>query len=224
MLLRLQLKVIILLLVFCFLLLSPPCEAIWITLPATPSSTKCVSEEIQNNIVVLANYFVVASVGGADLHHRLPPRNPTISAKVTSPHGNNLHHKENATIGKFAFTTTESGSYLACFWVANNEGNEEVHVNLDWKTGVAATEWETVAKKEKIEGVELELRKLDEAVETIHENLLHLKNRESDMRAVSERTNAKVAWLSIMSLGICILVSALQFWHLKRYFVKKKLI
>ncbi|KAL1289700.1 hypothetical protein HN51_058101 [Arachis hypogaea] len=228
MLLELQVKVkaIVLLLIFCFFLLSlsPPCGAIWITLQAKATSTKCVSEEIQSNIIVLANYFVVAAVGAADLHHRSPPRNPTISVKVTSPYGNNLHFKENATIGKFAFTTTETGSYLACFWVAENQGNEEVQVNLDWKIGIAATEWETVAKKEKIEGVELELRKLEEAVVTIHENLLNLKNRESNMRGVSERTNARVAWLSIMSLGICIVVSALQFWHLKRYFVKKKLI
>lgn len=44
------------------------------------------------------------------------------------------------------------------------------------------------------------------------------------MREVSEKTNAKVAWLSIMSLGVCILVAAFQVWYLKRYFQKKKLI
>lgn len=44
------------------------------------------------------------------------------------------------------------------------------------------------------------------------------------MREVSERTNARVAWFSIMSLGVCIVVSMLQLWHLKGYFQKKKLI
>lgn len=44
------------------------------------------------------------------------------------------------------------------------------------------------------------------------------------MRIVSEATNGRVAWFSIMSLGICIAVSGLQLWHLKRYFQKKKLI
>lgn len=44
------------------------------------------------------------------------------------------------------------------------------------------------------------------------------------MRIVSETTNARVAWLSIMSLGVCIGVSFWQLWHLKRYFQKKKLI
>lgn len=44
------------------------------------------------------------------------------------------------------------------------------------------------------------------------------------MREVSEATNARVAWFSIMSLGLCIVVSVLQIWYLKLYFVKKKLI
>ena len=48
--------------------------------------------------------------------------------------------------------------------------------------------------------------------------------READMREVSEKTNGRVAWFSVMSLGVCIVVSVLQLWHLKRYFHKKKLI
>ncbi|GMY39096.1 transmembrane emp24 domain-containing protein p24delta3-like [Fagus crenata] len=58
---------------------------------------------------------------------------------VTSPYGNNLHHKDNATHGQFAFTTHEAGNYLACFWVdGHNPGGGDVSVNLDWRTGIAA--------------------------------------------------------------------------------------
>lgn len=32
-----------------------------------------------------------------------------------------------------------------------NEGGGVVSVNLDWKTGIAARDWESVARKEKIE-------------------------------------------------------------------------
>ncbi|KAE8692614.1 Transmembrane emp24 domain-containing protein p24delta4 [Hibiscus syriacus] len=85
-------------------------------------------------------------------------------------------------------------------------------------------DWESVARKEKIEGVELELRKLEAAVEAIHENLLYLRDREAELRTTSENTNARVAWFSIMSLGICIAAACLQIWYLKRYFQKKKLI
>ncbi|KAL9451409.1 hypothetical protein AB3S75_013051 [Citrus x aurantiifolia] len=189
-------------------------DAIWLNLPAT--GTKCVSEEIQNNVVVLADYVVVSD----DHSH-----SPTISVKVTSPYGNNLHNRENVTYGQFAFTTHEAGNYLACFWVdGHNPGGGDVSVNIDWKTGIAAKDWESVARKEKLEGVELELRKLEGAVEAIHENLLYLKTKEAEMREVSEKTNSRVAWYSIMSLGVCIVVSGVQVWHLKRFFQKKKLI
>ena len=58
---------------------------------------------------------------------------------------------ENISIGNFAFTTRESGNYLACFWLGHNERGGDVSVNLDWKTGIAAKDWDSVAKKEKIE-------------------------------------------------------------------------
>ncbi|KAH7655736.1 Transmembrane emp24 domain-containing protein [Dioscorea alata] len=195
-------------------LLMRGAEALWLQLP--PSGTKCVSEEIQPNVVVLADYGVIFE----DRAHATP----TISVKVTSPYGNTLHHQENITSGQFAFTTSEAGNYLACFWFGGSDTNVEASVNLDWRIGIAARDWDSVARKEKIEGVELELKKLEAAVEAIHENLLYLKTREADMREVSERTNARVAWFSIMSLGVCIAVSILQLWHLKGFFQKKKLI
>ncbi|KAK7247314.1 hypothetical protein RIF29_42195 [Crotalaria pallida] len=209
-------------LLFCFLCLFfsinlvPSALAIWLTLPS--SGTKCVSEEIQSNVVVLADYIVI------------PNRNddfgsPTIALKVTSPYGNDLHHKENTTYGNFAFTSQEAGSYMACFRAdGHNQGGEEITLNLDWKIGIAAKDWDSVARKEKIEGVELELRKLEGVADAIHKNMLYLKHREEGVRTVSEKTNSRVAWFGIMSLGICITVSALQVWRLKRFFRNKKLI
>lgn len=187
---------------------------VWIKLPKT--GTKCVSEEINAHVVVLGEYsgFYEEHVGA----------NPTISGKVTSPYGNSLYHKENVTTDTFAFTTTESGNYLACFSVSENPQNAEVSLNIDWKTGIATKDWDAVAKKEKIEGVELELAKLEGLVEAIHENLLYLRSRESEMREVSEKTNSFVAWFSIMALAICLVTTLLQISYLKRYFRKKKLI
>nr|GMD51162.1 transmembrane emp24 domain-containing protein p24delta3-like [Ipomoea batatas]GME20857.1 transmembrane emp24 domain-containing protein p24delta3-like [Ipomoea batatas] len=193
-------------------------EAVWLELPS--AGTKCVSEDIQSKVVVLADYYVIGNE-----EHATANVAPTISVKVTSPYGNNLHHEENATHGQFAFTTAEAGDYLACFWMATHPpGGKGATVGLDWKMGIAAKDWDSVAKKEKIEGLELELRKLEEMVQAILANLLYLKAREADMREVSEKTNGRVAWFSVFSLGVCIFVSLVQIWHLKRFFQKKKLI
>lgn len=50
----------------------PVAEAIWLTIPS--SGTKCVSEEIQSNVVVLSDYYVI------DEAH--PDHPPKISARV----------------------------------------------------------------------------------------------------------------------------------------------
>lgn len=206
---------ILLLCLACYICVVPVTEAIWLQIPS--SGTKCVSEEINSNVVVLADYYVI------DEAH--PEHPPTVSAKVTSPYGNNLHHNENVTHGQFAFTTTEAGNYMACFWLGSNPQKvADATLGLDWRIGFSAKDWESVAKKDKIEGVELHLKRLEAQVQSIHENLLFLKHREAEMREVSEVTNSRVAWLSILSLGVCIAVSSLQLWYLTRYFQKKKLI
>lgn len=52
--------------------LLPICEAVWLNIPHTIS--KCVSEEIQTNVVVLADYIVIS-----DEHSIFP----TVSVKVS---------------------------------------------------------------------------------------------------------------------------------------------
>lgn len=59
------------------LMITPTAKAVWIDLPST--GTKCISEEIQRNVVVLADYYVI---GDAEVHSE---RLPTISVKVSLP-------------------------------------------------------------------------------------------------------------------------------------------
>ncbi|RVW29932.1 Transmembrane emp24 domain-containing protein p24delta3 [Vitis vinifera] len=59
-------------------LLIPMSQAIWLSIPS--SGTKCVSEEIQNNVVVLADYLVIPD----DHTHS----SPTISIKECGAIGN----------------------------------------------------------------------------------------------------------------------------------------
>jgi len=70
---------------------------------------------------------------------------------VTSPYGNQLYHQENVQSGQFAFTSKESGNYMACFWLPNAPPNVNVNLALDWKTGVSAKDWASIAKKDKLE-------------------------------------------------------------------------
>ncbi|WOK97690.1 hypothetical protein Cni_G06398 [Canna indica] len=197
------------------LALRPPsAAALWLTLP--PVGTKCVSEEIQAGVVSLAEYSVVFQVE--------PHPKPTVFLKVTSPTGNTLHHKENATTGQFGFTTTEPGAYKTCFWMEGANENVGASVTLNWKIGIAVQDLASIAKKENIEGVELGLSKLEMRIRILHNNILYRKASQGIMNDLGERTNSRVAMFSMISIGVCIVSSGLQLWHLKRFFVKKKLI
>ncbi|KAL6647425.1 hypothetical protein ACP70R_014862 [Stipagrostis hirtigluma subsp. patula] len=138
--------------------------AVWLEL--APTATKCVSEEIQSRVVVIGDYSVLSK------EHLVRPK---IGAKVTSPYGKVLHHADNVTQGQFAFTTGESGIYLACFWVEAVERGTVIKLSVDWRVGIAAKDWDAIAKKEKLEGVALELVKLESAVQAIHTNLFYLR-------------------------------------------------
>lgn len=41
---------------------------------------------------------------------------------------------------------------MACFWIdGHHERGGDVSLSLEWRTGITAKDWESVAKKEKIE-------------------------------------------------------------------------
>lgn len=176
------------------------------------SETKCFGEELHLDVLVLGTYRVVTE------------NSPRISAKVTSPYGFPLHFQEHVVEGQFGFTSKEIGNFVACFWIPEAPKGTKITVDLDWKTGLAAKDWANVAKREKIDGIELEIRKLEDAVKDIHDNMLYLREREEQMRHVNETTNSRMAWFSISSLFICLVVAVLQLWYLKTFFEKKKLI
>ncbi|KAG2272347.1 hypothetical protein Bca52824_066902 [Brassica carinata] len=191
--------------------LLPAAEAIWLTVPS--SGERCVYEEIHANVVVVVDYLCIDqnNIG----------LGPTVDVRVNSAYGKELYKKTNETHGQFAFTTSESGTYLACFWIHHDQthytaSNSTAIVNIDWKMGIQTKDWDA--------GVELELRKSSERITEIRANILYLKFRESAMREVNEKTNKRVAQLSFISLGLCLMVSLFQVWHLKRFFLKRKLI
>ncbi|KAK4387316.1 Transmembrane emp24 domain-containing protein p24delta3 [Sesamum angolense] len=67
----------------------------WDMVRHASSGSKCVSEELRNNVVVLADYY---SLFGEqeDLNSTVAP---TISVKVTSPYGKELYHTEKVRYG-----------------------------------------------------------------------------------------------------------------------------
>ncbi|GMN41906.1 hypothetical protein TIFTF001_011119 [Ficus carica] len=74
------------------------------------------------------------------------------------------------------------------------------------------------------QAMELELKRLQDTVTSIHEEMFYLREREEEMQELNKTTNSRMAWLSFLSLFVSLSVAGLQLWHLKTFFEKKKLI
>ncbi|KAG5010932.1 hypothetical protein AAZX31_07G211700 [Glycine max] len=181
--------------------------------------TKCISEDIKSNSMTVGKYQIVNSNEGQPL-----PDSHRVTVRVTSSYGNNYHYGDRVQTGHFAFAAVEAGDYMTCFWAVDHNPVETLTVDFDWKTGVAAKDWSNVAKKGQVDVMELELKKLQDTVSSIHEEMFYLREREEEMQELNRTTNSRMFWLSLLSLFVCLSVAGMQLWHLKTFFEKKKLI
>ncbi|KAF3322932.1 transmembrane emp24 domain-containing protein p24delta9-like protein [Carex littledalei] len=180
---------------------------------------KCISEEIKINAMTVGKYSIANPSESVPL-----PESHRVSIKVTSPYGESMHSAENVDSGSFAFVTKEAGDYLACFWTPEHKPAATISFEFEWKSGVTAKDWSNVAKKGQVELMEVELKKLEDVVKSIHDEMFYLRSREEEMQDMNRSTNTRMAWLSFLSLVLCLSVAGLQIWHLKTFFERKKLL
>ncbi|KAH6755451.1 emp24/gp25L/p24 family/GOLD family protein [Perilla frutescens var. hirtella] len=213
---QIQKKGFLLLLISVFLLWSRV-ESIRFDLES--GHTKCISEDIKSNSMTVGKYQIVNPDDGHPL-----PESHKITVRVTSAYGNSYHYSDHVTEGHFAFQAVEAGDYMACFFASDHKPSTTITIDFDWKSGVAAKDWTSVAKKGSVELMEIELKKMFDTVQSIHDEMYYLREREEEMQLLNKATNSKMFLFSLLSILVCLSVAGLQLWHLKSFFEKKKLI
>ncbi|XP_005417526.2 transmembrane emp24 domain-containing protein 10 [Geospiza fortis] len=147
--------------------------------------------------------------------------------QITDSAGHILYAKEDASKGKFAFTTEDYDMFEACFESKLPVGTGRMPdqlVTLDMKHGVEAKNYEEIAKVEKLKPLEVELRRLEDLSESIVNDFAYMKKREEEMRDTNESTNTRVLYFSIFSMCCLIGLATWQVFYLRRFFKAKKLI
>jgi hypothetical protein len=66
--------------------------------------------------------------------------------------------------GNFTFTSSEAGDYLACFWAPYHRPPTTIAFEFDWRSGVSAKDWSSVAKKGQVDVNCVAKKGLSEAV------------------------------------------------------------
>ncbi|XP_053553120.1 transmembrane emp24 domain-containing protein 10 [Bombina bombina] len=185
-----------------------------ISFPLPHNGRKCLREEIHKNVLVTGEYEVSEARGQVRL-------------KITDSAGHILYAKEDATKGKFAFTTEEYDMFEVCFeskFPAGSVRSPDQMVVLVMKHGVEAKNYEEIAKVEKLKPLEVELRRLEDLSESIVNDFMYMKKREEEMRDTNESTNVRVLYFSIFSMCCLMGLATWQVFYLRRFFKAKKLI
>ncbi|XP_071375679.1 transmembrane emp24 domain-containing protein 10-like isoform X1 [Centroberyx affinis] len=176
---------------------------------------KCLREEIHKDVLVTGQYEVSEQP------------NTKTNLKITDSSGHTLYTKDDASKGKFAFTTEDYDMFEVCFESKSPLGTGRVPdqlINLDMKHGVEAKNYEEIAKVEKLKPLEVELRRLEDLSESIVNDFAYMKKREEEMRDTNESTNTRVLYFSIFSMCCLIGLATWQVLYLRRFFKAKKLI
>lgn len=174
---------------------------------------KCLKEEIHKDVLVTGEYELSDAPG------------QKANLRVIDSKGHILYQKEEATKGKFAFTTEEYDMFEVCFESlagAGQSADREVFINM--KHGVEAKNYQDIAKAEKLKPLEVELKKLEDLSESIVNDFAYMRAREEEMRDTNESTHSRVLYFSVFSM-LCLLgLATWQVLYLRKFFKSKKLI
>ncbi|KAG0285472.1 vesicle coat component, partial [Dissophora globulifera] len=125
-----------------------------------------------------------------------PHQKTTLEITDDSEHQNQLWRKEGLSedVQRATFLTKHAGDVWACFTNVLADGYQPDPrytrtVDLDFDIGSETIDYVKLAEQEKLKPMEVELRKVEDMVKEVIENMMHLQDREETMR----NTNGKQA-------------------------------
>lgn len=102
--------------------------------------------------------------------------------------------------------------------VAEAVMNPSRHIELDIDIGADARDWSAIQAQEKLKPVETELRRIEELVSEIVNEMDYLRTREQKLRDTNESTNERVKWFAFGTMGMLVGLGAWQVVYLRAYF------
>jgi len=206
---------------------------------------KCFSEDVTAGTRVLGEYLVTAGPGKLDVElvvtgpdgkvifqkdnidqGKFTFESPAGPQRGQHPHGNvGEADKEHQEFDENYGDVWPTYNYQFCLSGKNGDGPETKRkITLHVSTGAAAKDYSTVAKVEHLDNLEIALRRMEDEVKSILEELEHMRAREEAMRSINESVSRRVLWYSIISCLVMIGAGIWQARYLNAFFRAKKLI
>ncbi|KAG8862162.1 emp24p/erv25p- protein [Tulasnella sp. 330] len=125
--------------------------------------------------------------------------------------------------GKFTFTSHTSGDHSFCLGTNYTDGWFSTrHVKMYLDVNVGAAKRDTEHDRSHINDVAEKLRDLSKRLENIKREQRYQREREASFRNLSESTNSRATWYTIMQIVVLLCTCAWQMRHLTRFFEERK--
>ncbi|KAL1844802.1 hypothetical protein VTK73DRAFT_1767 [Phialemonium thermophilum] len=153
----------------------------------------------------------------------------TVNMHIMDSAGNE-YGKPKDVVGeqRTVFTSHTDATFDVCFENVLT-GSQHVptpvrEVELDIDIGADAKDWSAIQATEKLKPVEADLRRMEEMVAEVVNEMEYLRNREQKLRDTNESTNTRVKWFGLGTTFLLVALWAWQIMYLRAYFRSKHLI
>lgn len=96
--------------------------------------------------------------------------------------------------------------------------NPNRQVELDIDIGADAKDWNAIVATEKLKPVEADLRRIEEMVAEVVNEMEYLRTREQKLRDTNESTNNRVKWFGFITTFLLVALWGWQIMYLRAYF------
>jgi hypothetical protein len=154
-----------------------------------------------------------------------------LSLRITNADGDEYRRKDDITGNiKVAFSADETSSFDICFTNRlqpgyNTHGTQlSREIELEVESGANARDWNAIQSAEKLKPSEVQLRKVDEMLDEVINELEYLIRREHRLRDTNESTNRRVRNFFVIGMFMLIGVGVYQVHYLRNYFRSKHIL
>jgi len=132
-------------------------------------------------------------------------------------------HTRGPSDGRFTFTSHDAGDHSICLSTNYSSWFSNTHLRMYLDIVVGSAKPDIEHDRTHVSDLAAKVRDLNQKLEDIRREQQYQREREADFRNLSEATNARAVWYSIVQIGVLVGTCIWQLRYLKRFFEDRKM-
>lgn len=129
--------------------------------------------------------------------------------------GHNVVKTRGPSDGRFTFTSHEAGDHSMCLSTNYSSWFSNTHIRLYLDIVVGSTRPDVEHDRSHVSELAAKVRDLNQKLEDIRREQQYQREREADFRNLSEATNSRAVWYSVVQIVVLVVTCTWQLRHLR---------